>query len=165
LRDNLVRPKVFLGELLGWAGHLDELSFNESLVTNLEVQRWSTISIGRGLITNLCFRDRFLELLVEFVQVHSKLLCTRGCNVAFGVYGEVWVITFVGKKGGNAGRGVRSIVVGKLRDGQEFGPIVLLVIAIDPEILLKGLVCPFGLSIAFWMITRGKVESHVQCFS
>jgi hypothetical protein len=117
LRDNLIGSKEFLGEFLAWVGHLDGLSFNKSLVTNLEVRRQSIMSIGRGLITNLCFRDRFPELLVEFVQVHGKLSCTRGCNVMFRIYREVWMITFVGKKGGNTSHGVRSIVVGELGDG------------------------------------------------
>jgi hypothetical protein len=66
---------------------------------------------------NLCFRDGFLELLVEFNQVYSKLSCARGCDVAFGVYREAWVLAFVDKKGGNTSCGVRSIVVGKLEDG------------------------------------------------
>jgi hypothetical protein len=71
---------------------------------------------GGVLITNLCFRDRLPELFVEFIQVHGKFACARGGDVAFGVYGEVWVITFVGKEGGNASCGIRSIVVGKLGD-------------------------------------------------
>jgi hypothetical protein len=45
------------------------------------------------------------------------------------VYREFWMIAFVGRKGGNTSHGIWSIVVGELGDGEEFGPIVLLVIA------------------------------------
>jgi hypothetical protein len=102
---------------------------------------------------------------MEFVQVHGKLSCVRGCNVTFGVYREVWVITFVSKEGGDASRGICSIVVGKLGDRQEFSPIVLLVVAIDSEVLLEGLIRLFALSIAFRVLSGGEVESHVKCSS
>jgi len=43
--------------------------------------------------------------------------------------------------------------------------IVLLVVAIDLEVLLQSLVCSLGLSIAFRMISGSEVKLHVQCSS
>ena len=45
------------------------------------------------------------------------------------------------------------------------GPVVLLVIAVDSEILFQSLVSAFGLSIALRVVTRGEVQFHVQDFS
>ena len=44
-------------------------------------------------------------------------------------------------------------------------PIVLLVIAKYLEVLFQGLISPFGLSVAFRMISRGEMKLHVKCFS
>jgi hypothetical protein len=41
----------------------------------------------------------------------------------------------------------------------------LLIITVDPEVLLKGLVGAFGLSVAFRVVSRGKMKGHIQCFS
>ena len=79
----------------------------------------------------------------------------------FGVNSDIGVITFVGKKRRNSGRSHRSIVVSKLTKREKAGPVVLLVVAEDPKILLKGLIEPFGLSITFQVITRCEVNLHV----
>ena len=65
------------------------------------------------------------------------------------------------KKWRNSSRSHRSIVVCELTKREEAGPVVLLVIAEDPKVLLEGLIEPFSLSVAFWVITRGEVNLHV----
>ena len=50
---------------------------------------------------------------------------------------EVQVITLVGKEGCNASSGTQSIVVSELSQWKEFGPVVLLVVAIDSGILFQ----------------------------
>lgn len=75
---------------------------------------------------------------------------------------DIGVIAFVGEKWRNSGRSRRSIVVGKLTKREEAGPVVLLIVAEDPKVLLEGLIESFGLSIAFWVITRCEVNLHVQ---
>jgi len=45
---------------------------------------------------------------------------------------------------------------------KEFGPIVLLVVAIDLEVLFQSLIHSFSLSITFGMISRSEVKLHVQ---
>ena len=80
----------------------------------------------------------------------------------FGVNSDIGVITFVGKKQRNSGRSRGSIVVSELTKREEAGPVVLLVIAEDPKVLLKGLIEPFGLSVAFRVITGCEVNLYVQ---
>src|SRR5882724_2050830 len=87
------------------------------------------------------------------------------CKVALWMNCEIWMITLVGKEGCNAGSGTRSIVVSKLSLWKEFRPIVLLVVAIDSEVLFQSLISLFSLSIAFGMISRSEVKFHVQCSS
>jgi len=48
---------------------------------------------------------------------------------------------------------------------EEFGPIVLLIVAIDSNILFQDLIHLFSLFISFRMITRGEVEFHIQSCS
>jgi len=73
-----------------------------------------------------------------------------------------------GKVGGGTGHdssGAWSIIVGEFHQREEFGPIVLLIIAIDSNVLFQGLICLFGLSVGFRMITRGEMELHIQSCS
>ena len=45
------------------------------------------------------------------------------------------MITLVGKEGCDAGSGTWSIVISELSKWKEFGPIVLLVVAVDSKVL------------------------------
>src|ERR1700726_2557027 len=72
------------------------------------------------------------------------------------------MITLVCKEWGNPCSGAWSIVVGKFCQGQEFGPVVLLVIAVTTEVLFQCLVSSFHLSIALWVIPRSKVQGHIE---
>jgi len=72
------------------------------------------------------------------------------------------MITLVRKEWGNPCSGAQSIVVGKFCQGQEFGPVVLLVIAVTMEVLFQCLVSLFRLSIALWVIPRSKVQGHIE---
>ena len=75
------------------------------------------------------------------------------------------MVTLIGEEGRNSGGSAWSVVVGKLREREEARPVVLLIVAVDPEVLLKGLINTLGLSIAFRVVSGGEVESHVQGFS
>src|SRR5215471_15440441 len=75
------------------------------------------------------------------------------------------MIAFIGEKWRDAGGRTWSIVICEFRKWKELRPIVLLIIAIDTEVLFKGLIKSFGLPIAFWVITGGKMEFHVQCLT
>ena len=41
----------------------------------------------------------------------------------------------------------------------------MLVVAVAAEILFEGLICAFGLSVAFWVISRSEVKLHVEGFT
>ena len=70
------------------------------------------------------------------IEVYGILLCSGGGQVPFGVNGDVWMIALVGKERRYPSGSVWSVVVcDKLRKGQEFGRIILLVVTVDPEVL------------------------------
>jgi len=75
------------------------------------------------------------------------------------------MITFVSKERCNTSSGARSIIVSELCQREEFGPIVLLIIAMGSNVLFQGLICSFGLSVGFRVITRGEMEFHIQSCS
>jgi hypothetical protein len=53
---------------------------------------------------------------------------------------DVWVIAFVGKEQGCSCRCARSIVVSEFSEGKKRRPVILLVIAENPEVLFEGLI-------------------------
>ena len=75
------------------------------------------------------------------------------------------MVSFVSKERGDSRSSIRGIVIGEFGDGKQIRPIVLLVVAIYSEVLFQGLIHLFGLSVAFGVITGGKMEFHVQGFS
>jgi len=81
------------------------------------------------------------------------------------VYRAVRVISLVGEEWRYSGGSTRSIVVCKLREWEKSLPIVLLVVAVNLEVLFQCLVGAFGLSIAFRVVSRGEVKLHVESFS
>ena len=54
---------------------------------------------------------------------------------------------------GNFRYGAQGIVVCELPAWQELEPVVLLVVAIDPDVLFQGLVSVLSLPITFWVIS------------
>src|SRR6266700_2155759 len=76
--------------------------------------------------------------------------------------GEVGVVAFVGKEGGDACGSIQSIIVCELHERQELGPIVLLIVGVYLQILLKHLVHSLSLSISFWVVARGEVEVDIK---
>ena len=68
---------------------------------------------------------------MEGIKIDGVFLSSFGGKVSFWVDGDVGVVALVGEEGRDASGSVRSIVVQELRKRQEFGPVVLLVVAID----------------------------------
>ena len=54
------------------------------------------------------------------------------------------MVTLVSKEGSNASSSTQSIVVGELHEQKEFGPVVLLIIAENVEVLLECLISAFS---------------------
>ena len=57
----------------------------------------------------------FPEFLMEFIKVDREFSSTSGCEVSFRMYGDVWMVAFVGEEWRDSGSGARSVVVGKFR--------------------------------------------------
>src|ERR1700720_2105527 len=81
------------------------------------------------------------------------------------MYCNVGVITFISEEWRNTRCSTRSIVKSKLGQWKESFPVILLVVAVHTQILFQSLVCLFGLSIAFRVISRSKVKLHIQSLS
>ena len=56
-------------------------------------------------------------------------------KVAFGMNCEVQMVALVGKEGHDSGGSTGHIVIGKLGEWKELVPIVLLVVAVDSDVL------------------------------
>jgi len=104
-------------------------------------RRWrEAVSVGGELVAFLRNLDLVFEHRVEFFEVDSVAVGLNRRNVAFGVYRDVGVVAFVRKEGGDAGRRARRVIVRKFGEGKEFGPVVLLVVAIDSNVLFQGFI-------------------------
>jgi len=102
---------------------------------------------------------------MEFLEVGGIFLSVGGTEAQVGVDCNVGVVAFVGKEGGDTSSCTRGVIKSELHKWEEFGPIVLLVVAVDSEILLECLVCLLSLTISFWVIARGEMQGHSECFS
>ena len=75
------------------------------------------------------------------------------------------MIALVCEEGSNTGGSVRSVVVREFSDGQELGPVVLLIGTVNSDVLLQGLINAFRLSVSFRMISGSVVQLHAERFS
>ena len=111
LCDDCEKPKVSLCKFPRGPSGAEVLSFDESLVTDFEVQCQSSSSVYRSLILQLCSSHLFMEELVERVKVDKVFSSSFRGKVSFWVDGDVGVVALVGKEGRDASGSIRSIVV------------------------------------------------------
>ena len=71
---------------------------------------------------------------------------------------ECWVVSLVSKEQSCPGGRTFGIVVSELSNREPTGPVVLLEITVDAEVLFQGLVYMFCLTVCLWMITGGEVQ-------
>src|SRR5882724_7330380 len=114
LFQDLIWSKKFVREFLGQPSHTKKLGLNIDLTADLEFQGWDLSGISRYLVTALSFGNVQLKLLVQLIKVGDEDLGMCQCKVTFGVNGDVWVITIVGKEWCNAGGSTQSIVICEL---------------------------------------------------
>lgn len=79
----------------------------------------------------------------------------RGREICLEIDREAGVITVISIERRYARRGIARIIVREFGKRQEIYPIVLLVIAIHPKVLLDGLIHPFRLTVGLRM-KRGR---------
>ena len=132
------------------------------MISDLEVWCGGSFRVCRALVALLGSCNLLPEFSVELVEVNGKFAGSGRGKVSLRVYGDVQVIALVGVEGRDASSGTWGIVVCKLHQGQEIRPIILLIIAIGPEILFQSLVSSLSLTVTFWVITGGEVELHIQ---
>ena len=111
---DFVWSKKFIRKLLGRLCHMEELSLDVSVATNLEFQSQKSLGISWSLVLTLSFSNMLPEFVVEFIEVCDKVTSACRSEVALRVNCEVRMITLVGKEGCNAGSSTRSIVVSEL---------------------------------------------------
>src|SRR5467141_606767 len=111
---DFVWSKEFIRKLLGRSFHMEELSLDVSVATNLEFWSQKSSGISGSLVSKLSFSDVLPKFLMKFVEVGDKVTSTCRSEVALRVNCEVRMITLVGKEGCNAGSGTGSIVVSEL---------------------------------------------------
>ena len=81
------------------------------------------------------------------------------------MYRDVRVISLVGEEWGYSSGSTQGIVVCKLCEQEKLSPVVLLVVAVNLDVLFQCLISVFGLSVAFRMVTGGEVKLHIESFS
>jgi len=110
--------RAYLGNNLKGAYNFSERFFEGQVVQMLldQMKTLSPILKSRGEVVFLGFKDCFLEFLVKFIKVYYKVSSSFGCKVSLGVYGDVGVISLVGKERKYTSGGIRSIVICELCD-------------------------------------------------
>ena len=101
---------------------------------------------------------------MEFLEVGGIFLSVGRTEAQVSVDCDVRVVACGGKEGRDTSGCARGVVKCELCEWEEFGPIVLLVVAVDSEVLFESLVRLLGLTISFWVITRGEMQGHSECF-
>ena len=81
------------------------------------------------------------------------------------MYRDVRVISLVSEEWGYSSGSTQGIVVCELREREKLSPVVLLVVAVNPDVLFQCLIGVFGLSVAFRMVTGGEMKLHIESFS
>src|SRR5882672_8393601 len=95
LCKDFVWSKEFIGKLLGRLCHMEELSLDVGMATNLEFWSWKSLGISRSLVLMLSFSNVLPEFMVEFVEVCDKVMSTCRSEVALRVNCEVRMRTLV----------------------------------------------------------------------
>ena len=109
--------------------------------------------------------DVLLEVCVKFVEVDYIVACSERGEIAFGVNVEVWVVTFVRVEQRDTCGFARGVVVSELCEGKKLGPVILLVTTVMSKVLFECLIDMLCLTIRLWVVSRCKVETHVECLT
>ena len=86
---------------------------------------------------------------MKFPQVDGIFSSVVGGQIPLRVNREVWVVFFISKERGHSSSLARHVVVGKLSQRKQLGPVVLLVVAVGMEVLFEGLIDLLSLTIPF----------------
>ena len=90
-----------------------------------------------------------------YSQAQAEERSRLGCR-------EVRVVSFIREEQRDSCSSTGGIIVRELCQRQEIGPVVLLVVVVNPKVLLQGLIGLLCLSVAFGMVARCEMELHVE---
>jgi len=74
------------------------------------------------------------------------------------------VVSLISEEGSELGRRVLGVVVHEFSIGEEVAPVILLVVTIDSQVLLQGLVRPFCLPVGLGIISHRLIPVDVTKF-
>ena len=111
LCNDCERPKVSLCEFPQGPSGAEILCFDKGLVTDFEVQCWSSSSVHRSLVSQLYSSHLLMEELIEGIKIDRVFLSLFRSKVSFWMDRDVGVVVLVGKEGRDASGSVQSIVV------------------------------------------------------
>src|ERR1700753_1406959 len=72
------------------------------------------------------------------------------------------IVTVVSKERGDLGGGVLCIIICELRNREEVGPVVLVIICVKSQISLNLLVRPLRLTVGLRVISCGIIQLNIQ---
>jgi hypothetical protein len=75
---------------------------------------------------------------------------------------ESRVVSLVSVERGYTSGRVRRVVVNEFGDGELRGPVVLLIVDVNTEVLFEGLIDSFGLPVHLWVISSQQVGLDVE---
>ena len=108
-----------------------------SVFSDFEVRRRFATSVCSISLPLLSTCELFFEHLLNFKNVDSEVASENRSDLSFGEDRDVWVITLRREERRNASRVVRCVVICEFGEGKQFGPVRLLVVAVNTEILLE----------------------------
>jgi hypothetical protein len=115
LGNDFERSKELFCEFLGRPSGPDIVRLDKYFVSHLEVWSQSMVSVSGDEVPELGCRDGLSEIVMEFIEVHSKFPCLGGSKISFRMYGDVRVVTLVGKEWRNASGGIWGIIICEFR--------------------------------------------------
>ena len=75
LSNDFKRSEVLLREFLRGSGGANVVRLDKYLVSDDEVQRWSSTFVGRSRVSSLSRGDSFPELEMECIEVNDEISC------------------------------------------------------------------------------------------
>src|SRR5277367_3342273 len=163
--DNRKGAKAFPIQLLRRTLGRDVRGGKSNFIADRELDMFVLGVVVMGLVI-LCGLDTFDEIVMMrskgFRESFSGRNRQRGRTE---VDHELGMEAVVGVKRRTVDRGLMRVVVRKFGERQEIRPIVLLIVAIDAEILFDGLVHTFSLTVSLGVESRRQstLQIHHGC--
>ena len=102
-----------------------------------------------------------LKLVSPFFE-HRHCWCLGG-RILFD--NPWWVLSIEGIEGCYTSSGRYSVVVCEFSHGQDFRPVVLLVINVPPKVLFQNCIDPFCLTIGLWVEPCRQIQGNTYGFT